>query len=142
MRHRQPYSSDIYRHYMLYHKRNIQQSYSSFPLTFFMPCEMQEKRKGQCNMSECLHQHCITVDAQIQGGSGQGDQIINKIIIIYVFLAILVQIARKITKILRQHSMLGGHQGASETFAGGLVMARLQWYLDPLSPYQLRKEYK
>ena len=37
--------------------------------------------------------------------------------------------------------MLGHHRHASETpfkwrFAGGSLMARLSWYLDPLSPHQ------
>ena len=37
----------------------------------------------------------------------------------------------------KQHSMLGYHQHASEIpikwrFAGGPMMARLKWYLDPL----------
>ena len=75
MRQRQHYSSDIYRHYMLYQKRNIQQSYFLFLLTFFMPCEMQEEIKGQRSMSECLHLHCITVDVGSKGvcaGGGGG----------------------------------------------------------------------
>ena len=43
-----------------------------------------------------------------------------------------------------QHSMLGHHRYASEVpfklrFAGGPIMARLWWYLDPLSPHQLKK---
>ena len=47
----------------------------------------------------------------------------------------------KITKLPSQHSMLGHHQHASETpfkwrFAGRLMMTRLNWYLDPSSPYQ------
>ena len=46
------------------------------------------------------------------------------------FLAILVQIPWKITKLPSHHSMLGHHQHASETpfkwrFAGGPMMARL-----------------
>ena len=53
----------------------------------------------------------------------------------------------KITKLPSQHSMLGHHRHASETpfkwrFAGGPIMARLNWYLDPPSPYQLKKKQK
>ena len=49
----------------------------------------------------------------------------------------------KITKLPTQHSMLGHHRHASETpykwrFAGGPMMSRLQWYLDPTSPRQLK----
>ena len=44
----------------------------------------------------------------------------------------------KVTKLSSQHSMLGYHRYASETpfkwrFAGGPMMARLYWYLDPPS---------
>ena len=51
----------------------------------------------------------------------------------------------KITKLPNQHSMLGHHRHASETsikwrFAGGSMMARLKWYLDPPSPHQLKKQ--
>ena len=47
----------------------------------------------------------------------------------------------KITKPSSQHSMLGHHRHASETpfkwrFAGGPMMARLLWYLDPPSPHR------
>ena len=40
--------------------------------------------------------------------------------------------------------MLGHHMATSETsfkwrFAGEPLMARLLWYLDPLSPHQLQK---
>ena len=50
----------------------------------------------------------------------------------------------KITKLPSQHSMLDHHQHTSETpfkwrFAGGLMMARLYWYLDPPSPHQQKK---
>ena len=38
----------------------------------------------------------------------------------------------KITKLPSQHSMLGHHPRAG--FAGGPMMALLQWYLDPPSP--------
>ena len=43
--------------------------------------------------------------------------------------------------------MLGHHLHASETpliwrFAGWPMMARLQWYLDPLSPHQLKKNHQ
>ena len=46
----------------------------------------------------------------------------------------------KITKLPVQHSMLVHHRPASETpfkwrFAGGPLMARLKWYLDPSSPH-------
>ena len=46
-----------------------------------------------------------------------------------------------------QHSMLVHHRPASETpfkwcFAGGSMMARLQWYLDPSYPHQLKKVVK
>ena len=34
--------------------------------------------------------------------------------------------------------MLGHHQHTSEV-TGGHMMAYLQWYLDPLSPHQLKK---
>ena len=39
--------------------------------------------------------------------------------------------------------MLGHHQHASETpfkwrYAGGPMMARLKWYLDPPTPHQLK----
>ena len=44
-------------------------------------------------------------------------------------------------KATKPASMLGQHRHASETpkwcFAGGPMMARLYWYLDPSSPYQL-----
>ena len=51
----------------------------------------------------------------------------------------------KITKLPSQHSMLGHHRHTSETpfrwrFTGGPIMARLYWYLDPLSPHQLKKK--
>ena len=64
-----------------------------------------------------------------------------------VFLAILVQIPWKITKLPSQHSRLGHYQHASETpykwhFAGGPMMARLKCYLDPPTPYQLKKKKK
>ena len=41
--------------------------------------------------------------------------------------------------------MLGHHRHASETsikwrFAGGPMLARLKWYLDPPSPHQLKKQ--
>ena len=50
----------------------------------------------------------------------------------------------KITKLPSQHSMLGHHQHASEIpfkwcFAGGPMLARLYWYLDPPTP-QLKKK--
>ena len=50
----------------------------------------------------------------------------------------------KIIKLPCKHSMLGHHRHASETpfkwrFAGGPIMARLNWYLDPLSPRELKK---
>ena len=53
----------------------------------------------------------------------------------------------KITKLPIHHSMLGHHWPASETpfkwrFAGGPLMARLQWYLDPSSPHQTKKTQK
>ena len=43
--------------------------------------------------------------------------------------------------------MLGHHRHSSETpfkwhFAGGSMMARLLWYLDPPSPHQLKKNVK
>ena len=39
----------------------------------------------------------------------------------------------KITKLQSQHSMLGHHRPAGEwRFAGGPMMARLSYYLDPL----------
>ena len=43
--------------------------------------------------------------------------------------------------------MLSQHRHASETtfkwrFAGGPMMARLEWYLDPSSPHQLKKKKK
>ena len=41
--------------------------------------------------------------------------------------------------------MLGYHRPASETkwrFAGGPIMARFLWYLDPLSPHQGKKVIK
>ena len=43
--------------------------------------------------------------------------------------------------------MLGRHLHGSETpfkwrFAGGPMMARLKWYLDPPSPHQLKKRKK
>ena len=46
--------------------------------------------------------------------------------------------------LLSQHSMLGHHRHASKTpfkwrLTGGPMMARLQWYLDPSSPHQLKK---
>ena len=57
------------------------------------------------------------------------------------FLAKLVQILEKITKLPSQHSMLGYHRPASETpfkwrFAGGPMMALFKCYLDPLSSHQ------
>ena len=53
----------------------------------------------------------------------------------------------KITKLPSQHSMLGHHRHASETpfkwrFAGGPMMVRSQWYLDPPSAHQLRTKPK
>ena len=41
--------------------------------------------------------------------------------------------------------MLGHHRPASETplkwrFASGPMMARFNWYLDPLSPHQIKKK--
>ena len=57
----------------------------------------------------------------------------------------------KITKLPSQHSMLGHHRHASETpckwrftwrFPGGPMMARFEWYLDPPSPHQLKKNNK
>ena len=51
----------------------------------------------------------------------------------------------KITKEPIQHSMLGHHRPASEMpfkwrFAGGSLIARLWWYLDPSSPHQTKKK--
>ena len=51
------------------------------------------------------------------------------------------------TKLPSQHSMLGHHRHTSETpfqwcFAGGPMMVRLLWYLDPASPHQLKKQNK
>ena len=53
----------------------------------------------------------------------------------------------KITKLPSQLSMLGHNRHTSETpfkwrFAGGPMMARLFWYLDPPSPHQLQKKKK
>ena len=50
------------------------------------------------------------------------------------FLAILVRMSYKVTKLASQHSNLGHYRPANETpfkwrFAGGLMVARLQWYL-------------
>ena len=49
-------------------------------------------------------------------------------------------------KLPSQYSMLGHHQPTREMsfkwrFAGGTMMTRfyMQWYLDPLSPHQLKK---
>ena len=47
-------------------------------------------------------------------------------------LAILVQFPWKITKLPSQHSF-------KWRFAGGLMVARFYWYLDPLFPLQLSK---
>ena len=63
------------------------------------------------------------------------------------FLAILVRIPRTITKLPSQHSMLGHYRPASETplkwrFAGGPMMASFWYYLDPLSPHQLKTKRK
>ena len=49
------------------------------------------------------------------------------------------------TKLPSQHSMLGHYQHTSETpfkwrFAGGQIMARLKWCLDPPSPHQPKKK--
>ena len=61
------------------------------------------------------------------------------------FFAVLVRIPGwKIIKLPIQHSMLGHHRHASEApfkwrFAGGPMVARLQWYFDPPSPHQLKK---
>ena len=51
----------------------------------------------------------------------------------------------KITKLPIQHSMLGNHRPANETpfkwrFAGGPLMVRLWWYLDPSSPHKTEKK--
>ena len=59
-------------------------------------------------------------------------------------LAILVRIPCKTTKLPSQHLMLGHRRPASETplqwhFAGGPMMARLKWYLNPLSPHQQKR---
>ena len=56
-------------------------------------------------------------------------------------LTIMVRIPRKPS----QYSMLGHHRPASETpfkwrFAGGSIMARFYWYLDPLYPHQPKKK--
>ena len=64
-----------------------------------------------------------------------------------VFLAILVRIPCNTTNLPSQHSMLGHHRSASKTplkwrFADGPMMARLYWYLDPLSPHQLKNIVK
>ena len=66
---------------------------------------------------------------------------------IYGFLAILVRIPCKTTELKSQHSVLRHHRPASETpfkwrFAGGSMMARLKWHLDPLCPNQLKKKKK
>ena len=50
-----------------------------------------------------------------------------------------------ITKLPRQHSMLGHHQHASETpfkwrFAGWPTMTHLKWYLGSSSPHQLKRK--
>ena len=49
-------------------------------------------------------------------------------------------------KATKSDSMLGHHLLASETpkwrFTGGLMMARLKWYLDPPFPHQLKKMSK
>ena len=47
-------------------------------------------------------------------------------------------------KLPSQHSMFGHHRPVSETpfkwhFAGGPMMVRFLWYLDPLSSHQLNK---
>ena len=62
-------------------------------------------------------------------------------------IALLVWIPYKTTKRTSQHSVLVHHQPASKTpfkwrFAGGPMMARLYWYLDPLSPNQLKERQK
>ena len=51
----------------------------------------------------------------------------------------------KTTRLPSQDSMLGHHLQSSETpfkwrFAGGQMVARLWWYLDPLSFHQLKKK--
>ena len=54
------------------------------------------------------------------------------------FLAILVRISLQTTMLPSKHSMFCHHR----RFAGGLMMARLKWYLDPSSPYQIKKNVK
>ena len=39
-----------------------------------------------------------------------------------------------------QHSMLGQHWHAKWRFSGRPIIARLKWYLDPSSPYHLKKK--
>ena len=61
------------------------------------------------------------------------------------FLSITGPDPLKITKLQSQHSMLGHHRHASKTpfkwrFARVPMMAHLVWYLDPLSPHQLKKK--
>ena len=53
----------------------------------------------------------------------------------------------KSTRLPSQHSMLGHHRHASETpfkwrFAGGPMLARILWYLDPLSSQNLKNKIK
>ena len=53
----------------------------------------------------------------------------------------------RITKLPIQHLMVGHHRPVSETplkwrLAGGPLMARLKWYLDPSSPHQTKKNTK
>ena len=62
-----------------------------------------------------------------------------------IVLAILTRTSEKTTKLPCQLLMLGQHQHANETpfkwrFAGGPILARLEWYLDSLSPHQLKKK--
>ena len=105
-----------------------------------------------CSLFSCVVMSVLFFSSQLHvriqgGGGGQGVRIPENSQHHRVsFLAILVRIPWKITKLPSQHSMLGLNRPASETqckwrFAGWPIRARFKWCLDPLSPHQ-RKQIK
>ena len=79
----------------------------------------------------------LSLMCRIERGDRGSRSPLKKITKLYGFLAILVWIPWKITKLPSQHSMLGHHRHASETpfkwrFAGRPMMVQFLWYLDPL----------
>ena len=89
-----------------------------------------------------LWQSLLNYHLRIQMGDNRGSAPLSrKITKLYGSLAILVHIPSKITKLPTQHSMLSHHRPAGLA-GGGMMMARFKWYLDPLSPHQLKQQKK